>query len=76
MMLITQKMQNLKCLFHGKVMRVYKLLFYPSKKSVNFCYNKVSLSKKFCQDDLENYIGKQRAIGRRSDNPQLYMIWI
>ena len=22
--------------------RVYKLLFYPSKKSVNFCYNKVS----------------------------------
>ena len=43
MMLITQKMLNLKCLFHGKVMRVYKLLFYPSKKSVNFCYNKVSL---------------------------------
>ena len=43
MMLITQKMLNLKCLFPGKVMRVYKLLFYPSKKSVNFCYNKVSL---------------------------------
>ena len=43
-MLITQKMLNLKCLFHGKVMRVYKLLFYPSKKSVNFCYYKVSLT--------------------------------
>ena len=43
MMLITQKMLNLKCLFHEKVMRVYKLLFHPSKKSVNFCYSKVSL---------------------------------
>ena len=43
MMLIIQKMLNLKCLFHGKVMRVYKLLFYLSKKSVNFCYNRVSL---------------------------------
>ena len=27
-----------------------------------------SLSEIFCQDDLENYFGKQRAIGRRSDN--------
>ena len=30
------------------------------------------LSEKFCQDDLENYFGKQRAIGRRSDNPTLH----
>ena len=27
------------------------------------------LSEKFCQDDLENYFGKQRAIGCRRDNP-------
>ena len=27
------------------------------------------LSEKFCQDDLENYFGSQRAIGRRRDNP-------
>ena len=30
------------------------------------------LSEKFCQDDLENYFGKQRAISRRSDNPTLH----
>ena len=68
MMLITQKMLNLKCLFHGKVMRVYKLLFYPSKKSVNFCYNKVSLI--FFQK--ENYFSKQCVIDRRSDNPTVH----
>ena len=27
------------------------------------------LSERFCQDDLENYFGKQRAIGRSCDNP-------
>ena len=26
------------------------------------------LSKRFCQDDLENYFGRQRAIGSRRDN--------
>ena len=26
------------------------------------------LSERLCQDDLENYFGKQRAIGRRCDN--------
>ena len=30
------------------------------------------LSERFCQDDLENYFGKQRAIGRRSDNPTVH----
>lgn len=29
------------------------------------------LTERFCQDDLENYFGKQRAIGRRKDNPRL-----
>ena len=43
-------MLNLKCLFHSKVMSVYKLLFYPSKKSVYFCYNKVLLI--FSQKDF------------------------
>ena len=27
------------------------------------------LSERFCQDDLENYFGKQCAISRRCDNP-------
>ena len=27
------------------------------------------LSERFCQDDLENYFGRQRAIGHRRDNP-------
>ena len=29
------------------------------------------LSEKFCQDDLENYFGRQRAIGHRRDNPNV-----
>ena len=29
------------------------------------------LSERFCQDDLENYFGRQRAIGHRRDNPTL-----
>ena len=27
------------------------------------------LSERFCQDDFENYFGRQRAIGRRHGNP-------
>ena len=30
------------------------------------------LSERFCQDYLENYFGKPRAIGRRSDNPTVH----
>ena len=29
------------------------------------------LTNKLCQDDLENYFGKQRAIGHRKDNPNV-----
>ena len=29
------------------------------------------LSERFCQDDLENYFGRQRAIGHRCDNPSV-----
>ena len=29
------------------------------------------LSERFCQDYLENYFGRQRAIGRRHDNPNV-----
>ena len=32
---------------------------------------KYDLSENFCQDDIENYFGKQRAIGRRKDNPNV-----
>ena len=30
---------------------------------------KYILSERFCQDDVENYFGRQRAIGSRRDNP-------
>ena len=30
------------------------------------------LSNRFCQDDLENYFGRQRAIGYRKDNPNVF----
>ena len=32
---------------------------------------KYVLTEVFCQDKLKNYFGKQRAIGRRKDNPNL-----
>ena len=32
---------------------------------------KFILSERFCQDDLENYFGGQRAIGSRKDNPSV-----
>ena len=32
---------------------------------------KFILSERFCQNDLENYFGRQRAIGSRKDNPSV-----
>ena len=29
------------------------------------------LTERFCQDVVEEYFGRQRALGRRSDNPSL-----
>ena len=47
---------------------------YSFKEIVKFLLeNGVSyvLSERFCQDDLENYFGRQRAIGSRRDNPSV-----
>ena len=47
-------------------------LFFLSKKVCKFLLQQGTLyifSERFCQNDLENYFGKQRAIGRRCDNP-------
>ena len=33
------------------------------------------LTEKFNQDVLEEYFGRQRALGRRSDNPSLHSFW-
>ena len=30
------------------------------------------LTERFCQDPLEEYFGKQRQLGRRSDNPDIH----
>ena len=54
-------------------MKDSKLQFTHSKKFASFYLNRVYisyiLSERFCQDDLENYFGRQRAIGHRRDNP-------
>eukprot|EP00794_Sanderia_malayensis_P012456 gene12456-13744_t len=34
------------------------------------------LSERFCQDDLENYFGRQRAIGHSRDNPNICSVGI
>ena len=42
-------------------MRVYKFLL---QQGIPYIY-----SEKYCQDNLKNYFGEQRAIVRRSYNP-------
>ena len=54
---ITLPMQDQICLFLGRPMKDKCIHL---KKSANFF---------FCQDDLENYFGRQHAIGSRRDNP-------
>jgi hypothetical protein len=44
------------------------------KECVRFLLNngvKYVLTERFCQDDLENYFGRQRAIGYSQDNPRI-----
>ena len=51
-----------------------QLTVHSFKEVVKFLLEngvKYVLSEKFCQDDLENYFGRQRAIGRRKDNPSV-----
>ena len=52
----------------------FQITVHSFKEVVKFLLeHRVSyvLSERFCQDDLENYFGRQRAIGRRRDNPSL-----
>ena len=35
---------------------------------------KCVLTNHFCQYPVEHYFGKQRGIGRRSDNPTMYTV--
>ena len=51
-----------------------RMTVLSSKTVVSYLLNngmKYVLSEKFCQDDIENYFGKQRATGRRKDNPNV-----
>ena len=51
-----------------------KITVHSFKEIVKFLLEngvKYVLSERFCKDDLENYFGRQRAIGRRRDNPSL-----
>ena len=49
-----------------------RITVFSFKKVCKFLLQQGTLyifSERFCQNDLENYFGKQRAIGRRCDNP-------
>ena len=65
---VIMTMQSQKCLFHGKVVKDCKSVFFLSKKYASFCYNNVFHIFCLKNFDLENYFWKQRAIGRRWDN--------
>ena len=60
------------CLFCGKLMRGLQITVHSFKEVCKYLLHngvKFILSERFCQDDLENYFGRQRAIGSRKDNP-------
>ena len=70
MMQIEQEIQGSKCLFHGRAMKDYRLSF--CKEIFKFVLEHgvpYILSEWFSQDDVENYIGRQRVTGERCDNP-------
>jgi hypothetical protein len=52
-----------------------QMTVYAIIEVTQFLFNEGSVkyvsSEKFCQDDLENYFERQRAIGRRHDNPRV-----
>ena len=52
-----------------------KISIYSLIELVKFLLNSgidYVLTNRFCQDPVEQYFGKQRGIGRRSDNPTIY----
>ncbi len=52
-----------------------QISIYSMIDLVKFLLNagmKYVLTNHFCQDPVEQYFGKQRSIGRRSDNPTIY----
>ena len=57
-------LKNLKCTFHGNeavqitTFSIIDLIKYLLSNSVSYV-----LTKRFCQDPLENYFGQQRAMG-------------
>ena len=68
-------MLNLKCFFSWKSYEGLQITVLSFKKVCKFLLQQgisYILSERFCQDDLENYFGRQRAIGCRSDNPAVH----
>ena len=59
-------MINPTCFFLGNLMKDSKLQFTHSKFLLEQGISYI-ISECFCQDDLENYFGRQR--GHRRDNP-------
>ena len=51
-----------------------KLTVHSSIELIQYLLNEglpYVLTEKFCQDPLENYFGRERAMGHRKDNPSL-----
>ena len=65
-----QKMFILSQTYEGVKITVYSVI----ELVMFLIMHKVSywLTERFCQDPLENYIGKQRSSGAHIDNPSLY----
>ena len=72
-LVILNKMPGLECLFHDRhegiqvtVHSFREVVKYLLENGVQYVQ-----SERFCQDDLENYFGRQRAVGRRKDYPSV-----
>ena len=54
----------------------YKITVHSAIEATKFLLQEgmeFVLTERFCQDPVEEYFGKQRKIGRRSDNPDIRM---
>ena len=67
-------MQKLRCLFPWQTFEGFKITSYSTIETVRLLLHEgfeYVLTKRFCQDVLEEYFGYQRAMRRRADNPSL-----
>ena len=71
---IIQQRRDLTCSLHGKTYEGLQITVHSFKEVCRLLLEhgvQYILSERICQDDLENYFGRQRAIGSRRDNPSV-----